>query len=317
MTAKVDVLICAYNEAANIAQTLESLRAQTASPKSFRVIVVDNASQDDTRRVVEENAHGLELEYVYEAQPGLNSARNTGYRHARAAYVAHLDADAKADSRWIETITQAIRQERPIVCGGPLFPYYLETKPEWYLDRYNTDYRGDVACYLPEQMLNGSNMVWQRSIVEQLGGFDVDIGLKGRGLTRGDETSLIVRARKTFPDFAPFYHPGIVVHHLVRPDTFSLWYWTRRFFLQGSHDHKVWDKDSVRRPLWFWPAKFLAVAAAASAQALRATIRRDKTEFPYWKSYCFEKLLPEVYRLGMLWELVHRQKNATQLSGDA
>jgi glycosyltransferase involved in cell wall biosynthesis len=113
------------------------------------VIVVDNASTDETRRVVEENAHGLDLQYVYEGRQGKNWACNAGYEHARAAYVAHLDADAKADSRWLENILRVIEAEQPYLIGGPLYPYYITAKPAWYLDRYSTDYRGDTAQYLP------------------------------------------------------------------------------------------------------------------------------------------------------------------------
>jgi glycosyltransferase involved in cell wall biosynthesis len=305
---EIDVLMCGYNEAAHIPRALESLRAQTVDPRSFRLIFVDNASKDETRKVVEENSRGLNLEYVYEPQPGLNVARNTGYRHARADYVAHIDADAKADPRWIETALEVIRQERPSLCGGPYFPYYTTEKPAWFLDSYNSSYKGEEARYLREdEFLNGTNMIWQRSVVEQLGGFNAHVGLTERGLARGDETNLIVHARRTLPGFKAFYHPGIIVYHLTRPETFSLLYWARRSFSQGRHDYGMWNKTTQKRSRVLRLAQFFSAATIVTARGAKSFVRRDRGSFPRWENYWFESMMPEIYRLGEVWELVQER----------
>jgi len=309
MVMEIDVLMCGYNEAPHIPRALESLRSQSADPKSFRVIFVDNASKDETRRVVQENSGGLNLEYVYEARPGLNSARNAGYEHARAPYVAHLDADAKADVGWIENIRRVIEEEQPDLTGGPIFPYYITEKPAWFQDAYNMDYKGDEPHYLLEQeFLNGSNMVWRRAVVEQLGGFNANIGLMARGLTRGDETSLIVRARKELPQFSAFYDPRIIVYHLTRPETFSLLYWARRSFSQGHNDRELWNTSTRERSRYLRLAQFLGAAALVGAKGARALVQRDRASHPYWKNYCYELMMPELYRLGAIWGLTRRNK---------
>jgi glycosyltransferase involved in cell wall biosynthesis len=310
MATDIDVLMCGYNEAPHIPRALESLRAQSVDSLSFRVIFVDNASRDETREVVLANSHGLSLEYVYEARPGLNSARNAGYGHARAPFVAHLDADAKADARWIENIRRVIADEQPDLTGGPIYPYYITEKPAWFSDAYNMDYKGDEARPLAEQeFLNGSNMVWRRSVVERLGGFNAKVGLMERGLARGDETSLMVQARREIADFKAFYHPDIIVYHLTRPETFSLWYWTRRYFSQGSHDREVWNTSATRqRSRYLRWAQFAGTAALVGARGAGALIKRDRAHHPYWKNYCYERMMPEVYRLGAIWGLTRRNK---------
>lgn len=311
MEAGIDVLICAYNEAQHVARTLESLRSQSVDPQSFRVILVDNASKDNTREVVEENSHGLNLEYVYEERPGLNIARNTGYRHASAPYVAHIDADAKAAPRWMETILQVIRQEQPDLCGGPFLPYYISEKPAWFLDKYNSSYKGDEVRLLGDQeFLSGTNMIWRRSLVEQLGGFDSGVGLIARGFTRGDETHLIVRARKEIAGFKAFYHPSIIVYHLTRDEWFSLKYWLRCSFSQGFHDHELWDTPSHRRPTYVRLGQFLVAAAGIGLRGTSALVRRNREDFPYWKNYCYERVMPEVYKLGGIWRLVRQRSKA-------
>ncbi|HYY55969.1 MAG TPA: glycosyltransferase family 2 protein [Pyrinomonadaceae bacterium] len=319
MATDIDVLMCAYNEAPHIPRALASLRSQSVDPKSFRVIFVDNASKDETRRVVEENSKGLDLEYVYEERPGLNSARNAGYERARASYVAHLDADAKAAPGWVENIRRVIEHERPDLTGGPIYPYYITEKPAWFQDAYNMDYKGDAPHLLEEhEFLNGSNMVWRREVVERLGRFNARLGLMARGLARGDETNLMVQARAEIPGFKAFYHPDIVVYHLTRPETFSLWYWARRSFSQGSHDREVWNTTATRqRPKYLRLAQFLGAAALVGAKGARALVRRDRAQHPYWKNYCYELMMPDLYRLGAIWGLAQRNSSSSGSGGRA
>jgi glycosyltransferase involved in cell wall biosynthesis len=303
-----DVLICGYNEATNIPGILESLRLQSVGSEKFRVIFVDNASTDDTPRVVQANAHGLNLEYVYEPLLGKNSACNAGYRYAQAPYVAHLDADVKTDPHWLENILWVIQQEQPDLCGGPYFPYYVTPKPAWYLDRYGSNSLGDEPHYLrAHEYLSGSNMVWRRSIVEQLGGFKVGVGLVGRGLARGDETNLIARAKKEIPSFKAFYHPNIKVYHSTRPETFSLWYWTRRKFTEGRYSHKMWGTSppgySGRRAM----REFFLLAKKVAAELATAIWRRDTNAYPYWQNYWYERIRPDIFRLGVLWGVFNQK----------
>src|SRR5260221_5903502 len=187
MTPSLDVLICSHNEAAYIGRTLESLEGQSCAPASFGVIVVDNASEDATGEVVRQHRSRLNLSYVSETQLGLNYARNAGYRYSMADYVAHIDADAIADPNWIAGIHRVISHIEPDLLGGPYFPYYLEPKPAWFQDRYNSNDLGRIARWLaPGEYLSGTNMIWRRRFVDELGGFRNALGLVGRGLARGD-----------------------------------------------------------------------------------------------------------------------------------
>lgn len=84
------LIVPAFNVAATIAETLESLLAQTFT--DFELIVVDDGSSDDTADVVA-RFPDPRLRIVYQANLGLAGARNTGIHHARGAYIAFCDAD--------------------------------------------------------------------------------------------------------------------------------------------------------------------------------------------------------------------------------
>jgi glycosyltransferase involved in cell wall biosynthesis len=89
MTPTVSVVIAAYNAAAWIGQTLDSVLAQTY--RDFEVIVVDDGSTDETAALVA--TYGPPVRHVRKPNAGTAAARNTGVREASGRYVAFLDHD--------------------------------------------------------------------------------------------------------------------------------------------------------------------------------------------------------------------------------
>jgi glycosyltransferase involved in cell wall biosynthesis len=85
----VSVVIAAYSAARWIAETLDSVLAQTF--QDFEVIVVDDGSTDETPEVVA--GYGSRVRYLRQENGGQPSARNFGIRAVRGSYVAFLDAD--------------------------------------------------------------------------------------------------------------------------------------------------------------------------------------------------------------------------------
>ena len=89
----VSVVIPAYNAAAFIRGTLDSVRAQTYT--QHETVVVDDGSTDDTGDVVQEyfSGHGMRGRVVRQENRGIAAARNAGMRAATGAYIALLDHD--------------------------------------------------------------------------------------------------------------------------------------------------------------------------------------------------------------------------------
>ena len=78
------VLICTHNRAAQLAGALRSLEAQRLDKKMFEVLVVDNASTDNTAQVVRECAErgAVRVRTVKETEVALRAARNRGIRES-------------------------------------------------------------------------------------------------------------------------------------------------------------------------------------------------------------------------------------------
>jgi glycosyltransferase involved in cell wall biosynthesis len=88
-TPSVSVIIATYNRANFLRETLESVLHQ--SFRDFELIVVDDGSTDDTRRLID--ACGSTIRYYYQENRGPAAARNLGVRQARAPWLAFQDSD--------------------------------------------------------------------------------------------------------------------------------------------------------------------------------------------------------------------------------
>lgn len=95
---KLSVVITTKNEAANIAASIHSFDAAVARGEA-EVIVVDNASTDDTKKIA------LELgAAVYDKGPERSAQRNLGWQKSRGEWVIVLDADMIIPPETVEEI---------------------------------------------------------------------------------------------------------------------------------------------------------------------------------------------------------------------
>ena len=86
----ISIIIPNYNYASYIAEALDSVLAQSYTP--IEVIVIDNASTDDSDKVISYYADRITY-CKQEYNIGASAARNLGVEMAQGDYVAFLDAD--------------------------------------------------------------------------------------------------------------------------------------------------------------------------------------------------------------------------------
>jgi glycosyltransferase involved in cell wall biosynthesis len=194
---QLSVVVCTYNRADMLSTALESLVQQTLDKRLYEVIVVDNASSDATPEVL----RGLRARYgewnivlAREDRLGLGYARNAGVREARGAYVAFMDDDAWADKDWLKLALGCFEYVKPtpFVVGGPILPFYDSPRPAWFKDEYEIRTWGQKPRFLRQgESFSGSNIIFNKDIIETYGGFDVQVGMKGYHLSVGVETNLL------------------------------------------------------------------------------------------------------------------------------
>src|SRR5262249_17526452 len=97
------VVIPAYNAADTLAETLDSLLAQTR--RDWRAIIVDDGSTDGTRRLAEgyvARDERFQLLSDGRSREGASAARNRGTAAADGRWLAFLDADDWLEPPFVE-----------------------------------------------------------------------------------------------------------------------------------------------------------------------------------------------------------------------
>lgn len=95
---KVSIIMAAYNSETTIAESIESILAQTFSDWEF--IICDDGSSDDTFRIIREYAArypGKIIAIQNERNSKLPFSLNHCLRYATGEYIARMDADDRSD----------------------------------------------------------------------------------------------------------------------------------------------------------------------------------------------------------------------------
>ena len=129
----VSVIIPSYNAADYIAQTLESVLAQTLT--DIEVIVVDDGSTDNTRNIVADFSNkDPRLMLVKQANQFAGVARNNGMSKARGKYLYFLDADDYIESNALEELVNAIEQHGADIAIAKSEGFDNTTGDTWTID---------------------------------------------------------------------------------------------------------------------------------------------------------------------------------------
>ena len=92
-TDKISVIIPTYNRAHLICESIQSALLQTHN--NIEVIVIDDASTDNTRQVIKKINDNRICYFRHDRNKGASCARNTGLKKVNGQYVAFLDDDDK------------------------------------------------------------------------------------------------------------------------------------------------------------------------------------------------------------------------------
>jgi GT2 family glycosyltransferase len=208
---KVSVLICTRNRADSLRRTLETVFAQRlAAGFDYEVVVVDNGSEDETRRVVSEFPvpRGGRLLYHFEARPGLARARNAGIEAASGDVIAFTDDDVLVRRDWLEEIRREFEADpdlhllsgRVLPARGGLQPVALQL----------SETPGTFST--PEHATHalGANMAFRREVFTRCGLFDTRLGA-GTFFAGAEEVEMAYRALRSGHELR--YAPNVTVYH--------------------------------------------------------------------------------------------------------
>jgi GT2 family glycosyltransferase len=278
MKADVAIVIVAYNSADYIGECIESVLAEKRQVTQ-QVIVVDNASKDDTATRIR-----ARFPEVAVLEPGQNlgfaAGVNYGARHADAEFVLLLNPDTVIRNHAIDAIVSFARNRpghglyggRTLRADGSLEPSSCWGQPTlWSLAMFGF---GITTLFPKHPWLDPESLGhWKRDTVREVGVvtgcfllapktvWDELGGLDERYFMYGEDVDMAMRARAL--GYRPVICPTAeLVHEVGRSSDTSV--------------HKTLllyrGKASLVRAHWHGPARWLALFFLAAGTGLRAAL---------------------------------------------
>ena len=169
----VSIIIPARNAAKTIAETLESVCAQTFS--NWEVIVVNDDSSDKTAAIARSFAEqDFRIRVVSQLQMGVSTARNTGIDLAQFDWLLFLDADDWILPLHLERLTNILASDPKLDaahCG------WMRVTSE--RKQYGPVFSSDSENLFPELAQSGPMAIhaciFRRSLVQSVGRFDATL----------------------------------------------------------------------------------------------------------------------------------------------
>ncbi|MDE1905332.1 MAG: glycosyltransferase family 2 protein [Rhodospirillales bacterium] len=202
---KISFVVPAYNEQVLLPRSLSAIRDEISRTglrlgQDAEIIVVNNASTDDTRAV----ALAIEgVQVVDEPRKGLVQARWTGFENTTGTLIANIDADTIIPPGWLaEVLRQFGRSEALVGLSGPYVYYGVPRKVNAVVACY---YRLAWLAYVFNHyvlnvgsMLQGGNFIVKRAAMLKLGNPDLRFSFYGEDTDMANRLSKVGTVKFTF-----------------------------------------------------------------------------------------------------------------------
>ena len=157
----ISVIIPVYNGERYLAETIDSVLAQTHRP--FEVIIIDDGSTDNTADIARSYQN---IRYRHQTNHGLGAARNAGIGAAEGDFIAFLDAD----DLWSENKTRLQREAFNVNPNADIVSGHIK---QFYSPELDEKERKKIRC--TEELIPGhliSAMLIKREIFFRAGFFE-------------------------------------------------------------------------------------------------------------------------------------------------
>jgi glycosyltransferase involved in cell wall biosynthesis len=215
-TPALSLVICTRNRAGRLERCLEEV-AGIVSDRPWEVVVVDNASTDDTTATASRAKEALAapLRLVKEPVTGVSHARNAGWRSASGPLVAYIDDDCYPASDLVDRILDRYEHEPRLGYLGGAVLAYDESDARVTIVAGSSPISIPSGGFVTPGLMICANLSFRREALEAIGGFDVAFGY-GAGFPGGVDAvieDLDAAARVSAAGWRGAYDPAVVVRH--------------------------------------------------------------------------------------------------------
>lgn len=215
----VTIVIPTYNRATLLRNILTCMIGQETDGRfTYEILVIDDASTDDTAAVVREiiDRSSVPVRYLLEKGKGYTRVLNRAVAEYQGQWLAFFDDDQMTHSTWLKQLL-AVGLERPAdIVGGPILLALSESVLAGLgpvcRDLYgeSPDIRTPARYADKFPLPSGGNRLVRRRVFEKIGAFDENM------LTGGCDRDFLLRAIAA--GITMGWAPGAVGRHLISPE---------------------------------------------------------------------------------------------------
>lgn len=307
----LSIIIPVFNQWGLTEQCLKSLREHTPG-NFFEVIVVDNASTDETATQCPDLGHGLFAHRFallrQKENLGFGRACNLGAGHAAGEYLFFLNNDTILTRNWIPPLFKAFRAMPRLGGAGPLLLYPGTDRvqhlgvtflPGFQAEHLYEQFPADhplVRRTRRMQAITGAAFMVPRGLFEQCGGFFA-------GYLNGcEDLDLCTQIRKRNHDLSCI--PESTVYHFTSQtqgrfanDTENSRLLYQRCAAWIAPDIHCWaEKDGYELRLTPWLVPYIALPSPRRSQ-LTLQLSAEQNPEAWWSALQQEPLWVEGYAL--------------------
>lgn len=180
----VSVVVLNYNGLKHLEPCFKSLLALDYPADHLELMLVDNASRDNSVRFMRETFPTVRVVETG-SNLGFAAGNNYGAEHATGEYVAFLNNDTRVDPRWLSEMMQTVLAGRDsgLVCTGSLMLDWAGEKIDFkssgvnfhgfgFQPSYGKPYKPDEIAPADILFACGGSMLIDRKTFLEIGGFD-------------------------------------------------------------------------------------------------------------------------------------------------
>jgi glycosyltransferase involved in cell wall biosynthesis len=202
----VSVIIPVFNNSEQLKLCLEALAEQTYSLSMYEIIIVDNASNEDTKSVVEQFN---QVVFEQEKQPGSYAARNKGISIAKGDIFAFTDSDCIPALDWIENgVNSLLSTPNCGIVGGRIEMFFQNpdklTPVELY-EKIAMNFQQEISLHKSRYALT-ANLFTFKHIIDNVGCFNDT--LKSGGDREWGQRVYAAGYKQIYADNACVAHPA-------------------------------------------------------------------------------------------------------------
>ncbi len=280
------ILMATHNGASTLPSVLDSYLQLAPPTGGWCLVVIDNASTDDTSKIIKSFTNKLPLLPLFTERRGKNVALNIGLRHIEGDLVVFTDDDTIPNRDWLTILRQsALEQPDYDIFGGQIEPIWPGELPAWIPRLVNL---GATFAITPQGIATGpvsaaqiwgSNMVVRQHIFADGHRFHEGVGPQDGEYIMGSEVEFTRRIERL--GYKAWFIANARVGHMIRPYQMDPKWIIQRAYRLGRHMFHQ-EKDSFTTtiklirgaPRWQYRRLISAYANSIAGVILRNSDRK-------------------------------------------